>query len=192
MMGLGGFSMGHWWSIVLKEFLQLKRDRLTLGMIVGLPLIQLFLFGYVINSDPKQMPTAVIDADQTEITRTVVATMKATGYFRIVGAYDEAAAGYRQTVLQGLREVADSLSALDADALALAAREAVTEHARAGGRIAEQQYRLGGISELALLDAQRQLLQAELDRVTAEADRYSDTATLFQALGGGWWQPGSS
>jgi ABC-2 type transport system permease protein len=93
MMGLGGFSMGHWWSIVLKEFLQLKRDRLTLGMIVGLPLIQLFLFGYVINSDPKQMPTAVIDADQTEITRTVVATMKATGYFRIIGDLPDEEAG---------------------------------------------------------------------------------------------------
>jgi len=93
MMGLGGFSMGHWWSIVLKEFLQLKRDRLTLGMIVGLPLIQLFLFGYVINSDPKQMPAAVIDADQTEITRTVVATMKATGYFRIVGELPDEEAG---------------------------------------------------------------------------------------------------
>jgi NodT family efflux transporter outer membrane factor (OMF) lipoprotein len=108
---------------------------------------------------------------------------------KAVAAYDEAAAGYRQTVLQGLREVADSLSALDADARALAAREAVAGHARASGRIAEQQYQLGGISQLALLDAQRQLLQAELDQVAATADRYTDTATLFQALGGGWWQP---
>jgi len=89
----GGFSMGHWWSIVLKEFIQLKRDRLTLGMIIGLPLIQLFLFGYVINSDPKQMPTAIIDADQTEITRTVVATMKASGYFHIVGTLPDEEAG---------------------------------------------------------------------------------------------------
>ncbi|MGA2083070.1 MAG: efflux transporter outer membrane subunit [Holophaga sp.] len=105
-----------------------------------------------------------------------------------LAAYDEAAGGYRQTVLQGLQEVADALSALDADARTLAAKAAVTEHARAGGRIAEEQYRVGGISELALLDAQRQLLQAELNQVTAQADRYADTATLFQALGGGWWQ----
>jgi NodT family efflux transporter outer membrane factor (OMF) lipoprotein len=105
-----------------------------------------------------------------------------------IAAYDEAAGRYRQTVLQALEEVADTLSALDADARTLAARAAVAEHARAGERIAEQQYRLGGISELALLDAQRQLLQAELDRVAAQADRYTDTATLFQALGGGWWQ----
>jgi len=108
---------------------------------------------------------------------------------KAVAAYDEAAAGYRQTVLQGLREVADALSALDADARTLAAREAVAGHARAGGRVAMQQYQLGGISELALLDAQRQLLQAELDRVAATADRFTDSATLFQALGGGWWQP---
>jgi len=105
-----------------------------------------------------------------------------------LAAYDEAAAGYRQSVLQGFQEVADSLSALDADARTLAARAAVTGHARAVGRIAGQQYRLGGISELALLDAQRQWLQAELNQITAQADRYADTAALFQALGGGWWQ----
>jgi outer membrane protein TolC len=105
-----------------------------------------------------------------------------------LAAYDEAAAGYRQSVLQGFQEVADSLSALDADARTLAARAAVTDHARAASGIAGQQYRLGGISELALLDAQRQRLHAELNQITAQADRYADTAALFQALGGGWWQ----
>ena len=105
-----------------------------------------------------------------------------------LAAYDEAAGGYRQTVLQGLQEVADALTALDADARALAARAAAADLARTGRRIAEQQYRLGGISELALLDVQRQLLQAELDQVKAQADRFADTATLLQALGGGWWR----
>jgi len=105
-----------------------------------------------------------------------------------LAAYDEAAGGYRQTVLQGLREVADALSALETDARTLEARAAATEHARLAGRIALQQYRLGSISELALLDTQRQLLQAERDRVAAQADRYADTATLLQALGGGWWR----
>ncbi|MGA2083071.1 MAG: ABC transporter permease [Holophaga sp.] len=100
MKRLAGFSMGHWWSIVLKEFMQLKRDRLTLGMIVGLPLIQLFLFGFVINSDPKQMPTAIIDADRTEITRTVVATMKASGYFHIIEELPNEEAG-RAALAQG-------------------------------------------------------------------------------------------
>ena len=103
-----------------------------------------------------------------------------------VAAYDEAAAMYRQVVLQGLQEVADALSALDSDARTLQARAAAAEHARAGYGIARQQYLLGGISHLALLDAQRQLLQSEFDRVQAQADRYADTAALLHALGGGW------
>ncbi len=103
-----------------------------------------------------------------------------------VAAYDEAAAMYRQTVLQGLQEVADALSALDMDARTLQARAAAAGHGRAGYEIARQQYLLGGISHLALLDAQRQLLQSEFDRVQAQADRYADTAALLHALGGGW------
>ena len=103
-----------------------------------------------------------------------------------VAAYDEAAAVYRQTVLQGLQEVADALSALDMDARTLQIRADAAEHARVGYEIARQQYLLGGISHLALLDAQRQLLQSEFDRVQAQADRYADTAALLQALGGGW------
>lgn len=103
-----------------------------------------------------------------------------------VAAYDEAAAVYRQTVLQALQEVADTLSALDMDARTLQARADAAGHARAGYEIARQQYLLGGISHLALLDAQRQLLQSEFDRVQAQADRYADTAALLHALGGGW------
>ena len=103
-----------------------------------------------------------------------------------VAAYDEAAAMYRQVVLQGLQEVADALSALDSDARTLQARADAAEHARVGYGIARQQYLLGGISHLALLDAQRQLLQSEFDRVQAQADRYADTAALLHALGGGW------
>lgn len=106
-----------------------------------------------------------------------------------VAAYDEAAAAYRQTVLQGLQEVADALSALDMDARTLQARADAAEHARAGYGIARQQYLLGGISHLALLDVQRQLLQSEFDRVQAQADRYADTAALLHALGGGWRDP---
>ncbi|MGC3962903.1 MAG: ABC transporter permease [Rhodocyclaceae bacterium] len=78
-----GFSFARWWSIVLKEFLQLRRDRVTFGMIVGLPIIQLTLFGFAINTDPKHLPTAVIAADQSEFTRSVVAAMKNSDYFAI-------------------------------------------------------------------------------------------------------------
>jgi NodT family efflux transporter outer membrane factor (OMF) lipoprotein len=108
-----------------------------------------------------------------------------------VAAYDEAAANYRQTVLQGLQEVADTLRALETDARKLKARADAVEHARNGYEIARRQYEVGGISHLALLDLQRQLLQAENDRVQAQADRYADTTALLHALGGGWWHPDS-
>ncbi|GHD70058.1 ABC transporter permease [Jeongeupia chitinilytica] len=86
-------ALGRWWGIVLKEFLQLRRDRITFGMIVGLPIVQLTLFGYAINSDPKQMPTAVVMADHSEFTRSYVAAMRNSDYFRIVGEpQDEAQA----------------------------------------------------------------------------------------------------
>lgn len=104
-----------------------------------------------------------------------------------LAAYDEAAAVYRQTVLQGFREVADTLFALDADARTLKPRVSAANHARASYAIAQKQYEVGGISHLVLLDTQRQLLQTEFDSVQARADRYTDTAALLHALGGGWW-----
>jgi ABC-2 type transport system permease protein len=78
------FSFSRWWGIVLKEFLQLRRDRITFGMIVGMPIIQLILFGYAINSDPKHLPTAVIVSEQSEFTRSYLAAMKTSGYFDFV------------------------------------------------------------------------------------------------------------
>lgn len=77
------FSFSRWWAMVLKEFLQLKRDRLTFGMVVGIPVIQLMLFGYAINSDPKHMPAAVISADHSEFTRSFISAMEQSDYFRI-------------------------------------------------------------------------------------------------------------
>ncbi len=70
---------------MLKEFLQLRRDRITFAMIVGFPLIQLGLFGFAINTDPKQMPTAVINNDPSEFSRSFIAAMKASNYFAIAG-----------------------------------------------------------------------------------------------------------
>ena len=78
------FSLSRWWGIVVKEFIQLKRDRLTFGMIVGIPIIQLLLFGFAINGDPKGLPTAIISADHSEFSRSFVHGMENTGYFRIV------------------------------------------------------------------------------------------------------------
>jgi ABC-2 type transport system permease protein len=78
------FSFSRWWGIVLKEFLQLKRDRITFGMIVGMPIIQLVLFGYAINTDPKHLPTAVVISEQSEFTRSYLAAMKTSDYFEFV------------------------------------------------------------------------------------------------------------
>jgi ABC-2 type transport system permease protein len=78
------FSFSRWWGIVLKEFLQLKRDRITFGMIVGMPIIQLVLFGYAINTDPRHLPTAVVISEQSEFTRSYLSAMKTSGYFDFV------------------------------------------------------------------------------------------------------------
>jgi NodT family efflux transporter outer membrane factor (OMF) lipoprotein len=98
-------------------------------------------------------------------------------------AYEAAAAAYRQTWLQGLQQVADALRALEQDALQLAAREAAQRDAAASARVAEQRYAAGGLSQLSLLDAQRQELQTTLDSTLAQAQRLSDSAALYQALG---------
>ncbi|GBG02845.1 mannose-1-phosphate guanyltransferase [Azospira sp. I13] len=83
------FSLSRWLGILIKEFIQLKRDRLTFGMIVGIPIIQLLLFGFAINSDPKHLPTAVVMADPGPFARAYVAAMQNSDYFRIVGSVDE-------------------------------------------------------------------------------------------------------
>ncbi|HKT97984.1 MAG TPA: ABC transporter permease [Paraburkholderia sp.] len=87
------FSVSRWWSIVLKEFLQLKRDRVTFAMIVGLPIIQLTLFGYAINTDPKHLPTAIVVGEDSPFSRSFVAGMKNSAYFDVVETLpDEASA----------------------------------------------------------------------------------------------------
>jgi ABC-2 type transport system permease protein len=76
-------SWSRWVGIIVKEFIQLKRDRLTFGMIIGIPVLQLILFGYAINADPKRLPTAVLAADSSLYSRTLLAAMQTSGYFRI-------------------------------------------------------------------------------------------------------------
>ena len=78
------FSVNRWAAVVRKEFLQLRRDRVTFAMIVGIPIMQLTLFGYAINSDPKHLLTGVLLQDHSEFTRTFVAGMKASEYFDVV------------------------------------------------------------------------------------------------------------
>ncbi|MCL2309791.1 MAG: efflux transporter outer membrane subunit [Proteobacteria bacterium] len=98
-------------------------------------------------------------------------------------AFDAAAAGYRQAVLQGFQNVADALRALETDALALKARSVAADEALATYRLMEARYQMGGIDQWSALDAERRYLEALLARVQSAADRYADTVALFQAIG---------
>jgi len=106
---------------------------------------------------------------------------------KAVAACEEAGANYQEVILQAFQQVADTLRAIEHDAQTLQARTAAVEQAEATYNTASRRFGAGGISQLALLDAQRQYLQTSLDRTATIADRYSDSASLFQALGGGWW-----
>lgn len=78
------FSWTRFVGIAVKEFIQMRRDRLTFAMMVGIPLIQLALFGFAINSDPKHLPTAVIDVDRSEFSRAFLAALGNSGYFHSI------------------------------------------------------------------------------------------------------------
>ena len=75
------FSLSRFWAIVVKEFIQMRRDRVTFGMMIGIPLIQLILFGFAINADPKHLPTAVLMADYGPHGRTLLQAIRNSDYF---------------------------------------------------------------------------------------------------------------
>jgi NodT family efflux transporter outer membrane factor (OMF) lipoprotein len=102
-------------------------------------------------------------------------------------AYDMAEAQYKSTVLGAFQNVADALRALQLDAATLRADRNALTAASDTLDLARGQYRLGAITYVILLNAQRSYQQARLSVVQAQAARYADTAALFQALGGGWW-----
>jgi ABC-2 type transport system permease protein len=83
-MKLPTFNWRRFGAMVRKEFIQMRRDRMTFGMMIGVPMIQLILFGYAINSDPKHLPTAVYAADNSMFSRTIVEAMRNSSYFDIV------------------------------------------------------------------------------------------------------------
>jgi NodT family efflux transporter outer membrane factor (OMF) lipoprotein len=102
-------------------------------------------------------------------------------------AYTQAAEQYRSTVLTAFQNVADTLSALEQDAEALKADAAAADAAKVALDLAQRQLQDGYASYLALLSAEQTYQQARINLVQAQANRYADTAALFQALGGGWW-----
>ncbi len=103
-----------------------------------------------------------------------------------IAAYDQAAAQYRQTVLKAFQDVADVLRALEADARTLQAQAGAEAAAKAALVLIEKQYELGAVSYPALLIAQRDYQKTRINVIATRAQRYADTAALFQALGG-WW-----
>lgn len=77
------FSWRRLWAMVAKEFIQMRRDRLTFAMMVGIPLLQLVLFGFAINNDPRDLPTAALVADDSPLARRILSAMHTSGYFDI-------------------------------------------------------------------------------------------------------------
>ena len=78
------FAWHRFVAVLMKEFVQMRRDRLTFAMMVGVPVMQLVLFGFAINMDPKGLPAAVVSAESSVYSRSLVRALENTGYFRIV------------------------------------------------------------------------------------------------------------
>jgi ABC-2 type transport system permease protein len=87
-----GFSLQRFLAILRKEWIQVLRDPITLRLIVALPVLQLFLFGYAINTDPKNLPTGILSADHSIYERSLVAALQNTGYYDVRILASEAAA----------------------------------------------------------------------------------------------------
>ena len=99
---------GFWrktWAVLMKEFIQLKRDRVSLAMIAMMPLVQLMLFGYAINTTPRNLPTAVLLQEHSDLARSILAALENTKYFKVTHAADDRsrgrpAAGLRQRAVR--------------------------------------------------------------------------------------------
>ncbi|HTQ30457.1 MAG TPA: ABC transporter permease [Opitutaceae bacterium] len=101
------FTFHRLWAIVLKEFVQMKRDRVTFAMMIGIPLLQLLLFGFAINSDPKHLPAALRTADDGPFARTFAWALKNSGYFTFVRETDNEAEAQRLLRLGDVQFVVD-------------------------------------------------------------------------------------
>lgn len=80
----GGLSFARLRALAIKEFIQVMRDRLTFAMIIAIPILQLILFGFALNSDPHDLPVAVISADNSQFSRSIVAALRESAYFKFV------------------------------------------------------------------------------------------------------------
>lgn len=92
MIASNYFSWQRFVAVIRKEFVQMRRDRLTFAMMVGIPIMQLILFGFAINTDPHHLRTAVLSADEGHFARAVVAAMEQSEYFEVIGSVSDPAA----------------------------------------------------------------------------------------------------
>ncbi|HEY5765751.1 MAG TPA: ABC transporter permease [Candidatus Deferrimicrobiaceae bacterium] len=100
MISESGLSPGRFRAVVVKEFIQMRRDRLTFGMMIGIPLLQLVLFGYAINTDPRHLPAAVLLADNGPQGRTLLEAVRNSGYIDFVRQVDTEEEG-REALARG-------------------------------------------------------------------------------------------
>ncbi|MBN8709522.1 MAG: mannose-1-phosphate guanyltransferase [Verrucomicrobia bacterium 61-8] len=85
---MNGFSIHRFFAIIRKEFIQMRRDRLTFAMMFGIPIIQLILFGYAINTDPKHLPMAILSTDNSPFVRSFAHALEQSQYFTVVGQFE--------------------------------------------------------------------------------------------------------
>ena len=78
------FSIARVMAVLMKEFVQIRRDRVTLAMMLGIPIMQLFLFSFAINLDPKHLPTAISADDSGRFSRALVAALSNSDYFTVI------------------------------------------------------------------------------------------------------------
>jgi ABC-2 type transport system permease protein len=89
---MNNYSWRRLLALLRKEWIQVRRDAMTLRIIIAIPIMQLFLFGYAINSDPKNLPTGLLTAEHSKYERTIVAALKNSGYYNVVPLASEAEA----------------------------------------------------------------------------------------------------
>ncbi len=85
---MNGFSLHRFFAIIRKEFIQMRRDRLTFAMMFGIPIIQLILFGYAINTDPKHLPMAILSTDNSQFIRSFAHALEQSQYFTVVDQFE--------------------------------------------------------------------------------------------------------
>jgi ABC-2 type transport system permease protein len=84
------FSFSRLSALLIKEFIQMRRDRITFAMMLGVPLMQLILFGFAINNDPKGLPAALVTSSSDHYVRAMVSALELTGYYRFVSVGESA------------------------------------------------------------------------------------------------------